>query len=154
MGLEVNLLSFIPLIVSSINDRETERALKYFLVQALGSRFILFSAFSITNYPNSMVRCNLSYIIIIARIMVKMGIAPFHFWLPHVMGGIRWFSCMLLRVWQKVAPLLLLRSIIKVEYMSAYIVLGGFGSLVGGVGGINQSQMRVLLAYSSIGHMG
>ena len=33
-------------------------------------------------------------------------------------------------------------------------LLAGLGSLVGGLGGLNQAQLRLILAYSSIGHMG
>ena len=37
------------------------------------------------------------------------------------------------------------------EYMG---LLSGLGSLVGGLGGLNQSQLRFILAYSSVGHIG
>jgi NADH-ubiquinone oxidoreductase chain 2 len=153
IGLEINLISFIPLIISSSIDIETERSLKYFLVQALGSGLLLFGSLVYINYPNCLILDWMSVYIILFRLIIKLGIAPFHFWLPHVMSGIRWMSCILLSIWQKVGPLFILSSFIY--YSSFYIILVCcLRALVGGLGGINQTQMRVLLAYSSIGHMG
>jgi len=153
IGLEINLISFIPLIISSSIDIETERRLKYFLVQALGSGLLLFGSLVYINYPNCLILDWMSVYIILFRLIIKLGIAPFHFWLPHVMSGIRWMSCMLLSIWQKVGPLFVLSSFIY--YSSFYITLVCcLRALVGGLGGINQTQIRVLLAYSSIGHMG
>jgi len=43
MGLEINLLSFIPLSIKSNNLFSSEASLKYFLTQALASRTLLFS---------------------------------------------------------------------------------------------------------------
>lgn len=153
MGLEINLISFIPLIISSSVDIETERRLKYFLVQALGSGLLLFGSLVYINYPNCLILDWMSTYIILFSLMIKLGMAPFHFWLPHVMSGIRWISCILLSVWQKVGPLFVLSSFIY--YSSFYInLICGLRAIIGGLGGINQTQIRVLLAYSSIGHIG
>lgn len=89
MGLEINLLSFVPMVISRRNEAETESVLKYFLVQAIGSGLILLGSFSIINYPNSMIRGVISLYVLLFSMIVKMGIVPFHYWLPHVMGGIR-----------------------------------------------------------------
>lgn len=153
MGLEINLISFIPLIMSSGVDIETERRLKYFLIQALGSGILLFGSLVEMNYPNSMIPDWLGVCILVMSLMVKLGMAPFHFWLPHVMGGIRWISCLILSVWQKIGPLFVLSSFF---FRSRYYVYlsSCLGALIGGVGGMNQRQIRVLLAYSSIGHIG
>ena len=87
MGLEVNLLSFIPLIISSQFRMETERALKYFLVQAFGSGLLLFRVFFYIISRYFPIYSDFSLYIMIFRLIVKLGIVPFHFWLPHVMGG-------------------------------------------------------------------
>lgn len=89
IGLEINLISFIPLIMASRVDCETERRLKYFLVQALGSGLLLFGALRYINYPNSLIRDWLGSYILVFRLIIKLGIAPFHFWLPHVIRGVR-----------------------------------------------------------------
>lgn len=152
MGLEINLVSFIPLIMSSQYIIETEGALKYFLVQAFGSGIILFGIFS------SILRCYISVYsdffiyMVMLRLIVKLGIVPFHFWLPHVMGSCSWVRCILLSVVQKIAPIFLIFSLIQgYNYLLGF--MAGLGSLIGGLGGLNQSQIRFILAYSSIGHI-
>lgn len=87
MGLEINLISFIPLIMSSQNSFETERGLKYFLSQAFGSGLLLFGLFIYIISSYSLVYINLGTYIMVFRIIIKIGIFPFHFWLPHVIGG-------------------------------------------------------------------
>lgn len=79
MGLEINLLSFIPLVVCGLNDIEAERSLKYFLVQAFGSRIILLGSFVILNYLNSMIRVYVCRFFLGCSLIIKIGIFPFHF---------------------------------------------------------------------------
>jgi len=153
MGLEINLISFIPIMMSSRLIMETERALKYFIIQALGSGLLLFGVFLyiMSFYVDFGVGFRL--FIVVFSLIVKLGIVPFHFWLPHVIGGSRWLTCIFLSVVQKIAPMFVLFRIIS--FYSFYLgVIGGMGSLIGGLGGLNQGQLRFILAYSSIGHMG
>lgn len=64
----------------------------------------------------------------------------------------------MLATWQKVAPLLLITSLIEISALYSIVLLisliAGTSSLVGGIGGINQTQIRAILAYSSVGHLG
>lgn len=140
-SLEVNIISFIPLITISVWSNETEAAVKYFLFQALGSRLLLLSSFS----PF------LSFILVFAM-MIKLGIAPFHFWFPSVINSVTWPLCLALSTWQKVAPLTILLSLTSPS--TIFLFLASLNALIGGLGGLNQSQIRPLLAYSSIGHIG
>jgi len=156
IGLEINLLSFIPVIICGSNDIESEGAVKYFLVQALGSCIILLGYFSFLR----MRFLGTDFISVIPRyitffsLIIKIGIFPFHHWLPQVIRRVRWFTCLLLSVLQKLAPSLILCFIVFSFSSSFLLLLGSIGSLFGGLIGINQSQLRVLLAYSSIGHLG
>ena len=154
MGLEINLLSFIPLIICNINELEVEGSLKYFLVQALGSSLILFSCFCLINYHHVIPTYSLSTLILVFSFIIKIGIFPFHYWLPHVIGSIGWISCILLAIWQKFGPLFIISGILNNLYCWLLLIVGSIGSFIGGVGGINQRQIRILLAYSSIGHIG
>uniref|UniRef100_UPI0030FF274F NADH dehydrogenase subunit 2 n=1 Tax=Phyllodoce medipapillata TaxID=868040 RepID=UPI0030FF274F len=153
MGLEINLISFIPIMMSSHTMMETESALKYFMVQAFGSGLLLFGVFfyMMSCYMNIGIAPGL--FIIVFSLMVKLGMVPFHFWLPHVMGGSSWMTCMMLSVVQKISPMFVLFNLMSFYNMYLALICG-FGSLVGGLGGLNQSQLRFILAYSSIGHMG
>ena len=143
IALELNMLSFIPLIIFSSWFQETEAAIKYFLFQALGSSLLLLGAYSAE-----------FNILVFIGILVKLGIAPFHFWFPSVMNSISWPICLILATWQKVVPLLVL-IISSSSIQSSFIFLvASLNALVGGIGGLNQTQIRPLLAYSSVGHIG
>ena len=108
IGLEINLLSFIPLIDRDSNNlKSTESSLKYFLTQALASTVLLFSV--ILLIINSNVH-NYLFIssIIISTLLLKSGTAPFHFWFTNLMEGLTWINALLLITSQKVATLKLI----------------------------------------------
>nr|ALS46243.1 NADH dehydrogenase subunit 2 [Glycera unicornis] len=154
MGFEINLMSFIPLILHNNTNQETEAAVKYFLAQALGSSLILLSSFSLLFHPFSSLPTSLALPTLVFAMMTKMGAAPFHFWLPQVMNSISWASCMILATWQKIAPLFILCSASSVLSNKFVMLTAMTGTLIGGLGGLNQTHLRPLLAYSSIGHLG
>ena len=161
-GLEINLIGFLPILLYQKRTSERESAVKYFIVQALGSGLLIFgsllsSSTSFTWDP-SLPSSPLSVVILLAGLMVKIGLFPFHFWLPRVIAGLPWLSCLVLATWQKVAPLFLIRTVLDIAdiYFISLLacVLGAGSRLIGGLGGINQTQLRAILAYSSIGHLG
>uniref|UniRef100_UPI0001982844 NADH dehydrogenase subunit 2 n=1 Tax=Hydroscapha granulum TaxID=426698 RepID=UPI0001982844 len=155
MGLEINLLSFIPLMNSTKNLLSSEASIKYFLVQALSSIIFLFSIiFSMTmnNFLNETIFLNNIVILIMnSALLMKMGSAPFHFWFPEVMDELNWINCMILTTWQKIAPFVLISYSLK--NTSFFISIIMMCSLIGGLGGINQTSLRKILAYSSINHL-
>nr|UPX88603.1 NADH dehydrogenase subunit 2 [Pholidoptera griseoaptera] len=154
MGLEINLLSFIPLMTNSKNIMSTEASLKYFLVQALASAMLLFSIilmYMLFKSPLTM-GTNIFQILICSTLMLKMGAAPFHFWFPATMEGLSWKNCFILMTWQKIAPLMLLAYVIEMNIFISMIIV--MSVLIGSLGGLNQSSLRKLMAYSSINHVG
>lgn len=164
-GLEINLIGFLPLLVYQKRVSERQSAVKYFVIQALGSRFLIFgrlmsfrSSFRWDNYIRGLDYRRIGFIVLVRGLIIKLGLFPFHYWLPRVIAGLPWVSCLLLATWQKFAPLFLLLCLTEVNkfYMvRVFVCLIRVGSsLIGGIGGINQTQTRALLAYSSIGHLG
>lgn len=142
MSLELNIISFIPLLASSNWFQESEATLKYLLFQAFGSTLILIRVF----HP-------LFYTLALFGLLAKLGAAPFHFWFPSVIKRVPWSTAFLLITWQKIAPLILL--IFSFSSQKQIILsVGIVSALVGGLGGLTQTHFRALLAYSSIGHMG
>nr|ALQ78840.1 NADH dehydrogenase subunit 2 [Glycera tesselata] len=154
MGFETNLMSFIPIILQSSNNQETEAAIKYFLIQALGSSMILLSSMSILVYKYSMFSFNSMLYLLIFSLMTKMGAAPFHFWLPQIMMSVSWITCMLLATWQKIAPIFIILSISSLYMNKLFMIMAVLGTITGALGGLNQTHLRPLLAYSSIAHLG
>nr|WIM50842.1 NADH dehydrogenase subunit 2 [Conus ventricosus] len=163
-GLEMNLIGFLPMLIYQKKISESESAVKYFIVQALGSSLLIFGSllgFS-TSFSWDVMSDGMGGIlglcVLISGLSVKLGVFPFHYWVPSVMAGLSWVSCMLLATWQKLAPLFLLLSLCQLsevkELLVLFCVMSGGSALVGGMGGLNQTQVRALLAYSSIGHLG
>nr|QBF00315.1 NADH dehydrogenase subunit 2 [Stegana sp. 1648 JL-2019] len=153
MGLEINLLSFIPLMSDNKNLMSTEASLKYFLIQALASTVLLFAIILVMMKNNINYEMNYSYIslIILSALLLKSGAAPFHFWFPNIMEGLSWMNCLLLMTWQKIAPLMLISHVnIKLLLFSSIIL----SVIIGSLGGLNQSSLRKLMAFSSINHLG
>lgn len=81
-----------------------------------------------------------------------MGAAPFHFWLPEVINGLNWINRIIVLTWQKIAPIILLFYNIKITAFLRTVVV--ISSLIGGLGGLNQTRIRKILAFSSINHIG
>nr|ADF57855.1 NADH dehydrogenase subunit 2 [Stegana leucothorax] len=154
MGLEINLLSFIPLMSDNNNLMSTEASLKYFLVQAMASTVLLFAVILMMMKNNINYEINYSFyisMIILSSLLMKSGAAPFHFWFPNIMEGLSWMNCLLLMTWQKIAPLTLIFHVnMKLLLFSSIIM----SVIIGSLGGLNQSSLRKLMAFSSINHLG
>nr|BAF80289.1 NADH dehydrogenase subunit 2 [Culicoides wadai] len=153
MGLELNLLSFIPLMITSNNLNHTEAAIKYFLIQAFASMVFLFISIIYILKISLINFMQLSYesLIINSSMMLKLGAAPFHFWLPEVIKNISWSNSLILLTWQKLAPLTIISYFSIDKTLIVFIIMS---SMVGALGGLNQTSLQKLLAYSSINHIG
>nr|YP_009860909.1 NADH dehydrogenase subunit 2 [Nassarius siquijorensis]QKI31781.1 NADH dehydrogenase subunit 2 [Nassarius siquijorensis] len=164
-GLEINLIGFLPMLVYQKSVSESQSAVKYFIVQALGSSFLMFGSLLVFNmsftwdmYTKVSNPSILGFIILVSGLCIKLGLFPFHYWLPGVMAGLPWVSCLILATWQKLAPLFLVLCLLEISKSYSIVfmlcVISAGSALIGGVGGINQTQIRALLAYSSISHLG
>ena len=147
ISIELNLLTFIPLILLSKINQETEGAIKYFLAQVLGSAIMLLSSISIW-YPHT----SIIKITLILSLILKLGAAPCHFWYPQTIISISWSNCLLLATWQKLAPLIILAYLIN-PICNIIYPISIINALTGGLIGLNQTNLRRLLAYASITHM-
>nr|ALC75713.1 NADH dehydrogenase subunit 2 [Phoca groenlandica] len=158
IGFEMNMLAVIPILMKNYTPRATEASTKYFLTQATASMLLMmgiiinlmFSGqWTISKIPNPIA----SGLVTIALAM-KLGMTPFHFWVPEVTQGISLSSGMILLTWQKIAPLSVLYQISPSINPKLLITMAIASVLIGGWGGLNQTQLRKILAYSSITHMG
>nr|APX39300.1 NADH dehydrogenase subunit 2 [Chaetocnema hortensis] len=152
IGLEINLLSVMPLFKSNHSSFPVEATIKYFITQALASTFILFSII-ITMNSNEFTPFSNNYwlsMILNSALLTKLGAAPFHAWFPEVSEGLNWFNNFILMTWQKIAPSILLMYNINTLFYSYIIIIS---SLIGGIYGLNQVSLRKILSYSSINHI-
>nr|AVN67497.1 NADH dehydrogenase subunit 2 [Phoetalia pallida] len=154
MGLEINLLSFIPIMSNSSNLFTTEASLKYFLIQAIASSSLLFIILSksLLETMFSMMNSSLTSLMVATPLLMKVGAAPVHWWFPSVMEGLNWGNCFILMTIQKIAPLILISHIIYFNSFLTFIVI--MSVLIGTIGGYNQVSIRKILTYSSINHLG
>nr|AII02507.1 NADH dehydrogenase subunit 2 [Alucita montana] len=150
IGLEINLLSFIPLIYNYNNIFSSEAALKYFMVQSIASMnllfFILLKLFLLKNYEMN----NMLSIMMNSPLLLKMGSAPFHFWYPNIIEGMSWFNCFILMTWQKISPMILLSYYFNKNFLFIILILN---SIIGAIGGLNQTSLRKILVFSSINNL-
>lgn len=143
LGFEITLIGFLPMFRGG--SIVVEGLFKYFLVQAGGSGVFALSFL----LPDSLGTISL----FILGLFMKLGVFPFHGWIPMVMSSLTWAGCLLLVTVQKVGPLFVvcIRDFLTSGFLLIFSV---FSVLVGGIIGYNQSYIRSLIAYSSIRHTG
>nr|YP_665512.1 NADH dehydrogenase subunit 2 [Campodea fragilis]ABF49562.1 NADH dehydrogenase subunit 2 [Campodea fragilis] len=152
VGLEINLLSIIPILILSKNMRSSEATIKYFITQIVASIMILaFILLTMMQLPNSYFGTPLSYQGISLALMLKMGAAPLHFWFPSVMEGLSWVSCSIIMTWQKITPIILLSFIVEMNTLTIMFI--SLSALIGAMGGLNQTSLKKIMAFSSINHI-
>nr|BAD99375.1 NADH dehydrogenase subunit 2 [Uromastyx acanthinura] len=158
VGLELNTLAIIPIISSPKHPRATEAATKYFLTQAIASALLLFSstmnAWQTGQWDTTQMDNKYACTIMAIALAMKLGAAPFHFWLPEVLQGSTMQTSLLILTWQKIAPIALLYTTAPHLPQKIMLTIGIMSTMVGGFGGLNQTQLRKILAYSSISNVG
>nr|YP_007024840.1 NADH dehydrogenase subunit 2 [Alburnus tarichi]AFV75048.1 NADH dehydrogenase subunit 2 [Alburnus tarichi] len=158
MGLEITPGGNIPLMAQHHHPRAVEATTKYFLTQATAAAMILFASTTNAWITGEWDMNNMSNPIasamIITALAFKIGLAPMHFWMPEVLQGLDLLTGLIFSTWQKLAPLALIIQTAQTIDPLLLTALGLMSTLVGGWGGLNQTQLRKILAYSSIAHMG
>nr|AWF70375.1 NADH dehydrogenase subunit 2 [Troglodytes brunneicollis]WIF20132.1 NADH dehydrogenase subunit 2 [Troglodytes brunneicollis]WIF20134.1 NADH dehydrogenase subunit 2 [Troglodytes brunneicollis]WIF20160.1 NADH dehydrogenase subunit 2 [Troglodytes brunneicollis]WIF20161.1 NADH dehydrogenase subunit 2 [Troglodytes brunneicollis] len=157
-GLEINTLAILPLISKSHHPRAIEAATKYFLVQAAASTLVLFS--SMTNawhtgqWDITQLTNPTSSLILTAALAMKLGLVPFHFWFPEVLQGSPLPVGLLLSTIMKFPPITLLFMTSPSLNPTLLVTMALLSTALGGWMGLNQTQTRKILAFSSISHLG
>nr|ABY63813.1 NADH dehydrogenase subunit 2 [Boissonneaua flavescens] len=157
-GLEINTLAIIPLISKSHHPRAIEAAIKYFLVQAAASTLLLFSsminAWHTGQWDITQLNHPTSSLLLTAAIAMKLGLVPFHFWFPEVLQGSPLTTAMLLSTVMKLPPITILLLTSHSLNPTLLTTMAITSAALGGWMGLNQTQVRKILAFSSISHLG
>nr|ABD58720.1 NADH dehydrogenase subunit 2 [Rynchops niger]QOD97702.1 NADH dehydrogenase subunit 2 [Rynchops niger] len=157
-GLEINTLAIIPLISKSHHPRAIEAAIKYFLVQAAASTLILFSSTTNAYYTGQWDLTQLTHptscLLLTTAIGMKLGLVPFHFWFPEVLQGSPLTTALLLSTMMKFPPITILFMTSHSLNPTLLTSMAVASAALGGWMGLNQTQIRKILAFSSISHLG
>jgi NADH-quinone oxidoreductase subunit N len=175
LGLELQSLSlYILASIDRDNLRSSESGIKYFVLSALSSGLLLYGCSLLygftgsTNFDliaNEMGKENTGAVFAMVFILVglafKVSAVPFHMWTPDVYEGAPTSITSYFAVVPKVAGLAVLIkfmlipfSKILMEWQTIIIFISIASMILGGVAAIGQKNIKRLLAYSSIGHIG
>ena len=177
MGLELQSLSLYVLAAfSRDNVKSTEAGLKYFVLGALSSGLLLYGASLIYGYSGSTVFTEIfnvaavdsnslgfifGLVFVLIGMAFKVSAVPFHMWTPDVYEGSPTPVTALLATTPKVAAMGLFARVVYDAFGGAFndwsqvlILLSILSMLLGAVAAIGQRDLKRLMAYSSISHMG
>nr|AAL65965.1 NADH dehydrogenase subunit 2 [Mitrephanes phaeocercus eminulus] len=157
-GLEINTLAVLPLISKSHHPRAIEASTKYFLIQATASTLLLFSsminAWFTGQWDITQLTHPLSCMLLTTAISMKLGLVPFHFWFPEVLQGSSLMTSLLLATVMKFPPTILLFLTSPSLNPTLLTAMAIASATLGGWMGLNQTQIRKIMAFSSISHLG
>ena len=178
VGLEMQSLSlYVMAAIQRDDERATEAGLKYFVLGAVASGLLLYGASLVygfagtTNFDalatlfsgggETSTGVVIGIVFILAGLSFKVSAVPFHMWTPDVYEGAPTPVTAFFAVAPKIAALaLFLRVMIGpfgglIEHWQQIIVLVSILSMaLGAFAAINQRNIKRLMAYSSIGHVG
>ena len=175
MGLELQSLSLYVLAsFNRDNYRSSEAGLKYFILGALSSGLLLYGCSLIYGFSGStnfdliaqnMDQLNTGSIFGIVFILVglafKVSAVPFHMWAPDVYEGSPTSVTTFFAIVPKIAALAVFIRFLYVPFINVIgqwqmiIIFISLASMIfGAVAAIGQTNIKRLMAYSSIGHMG
>ncbi len=174
LGLELLSLSMYALVaIDRDNSISSEAAIKYFVLGAIASGFLLYGISLIYGLTGSLYLSDLAIeneagigviaaiIFIVIGLAFKLGAVPFHMWLPDVYQGAPLPVTLLIGSVPKIAGLLLALRVLMdgLPYMHEYwqqslMALAVLSLLVGNIVAIAQTNLRRMLGYSTIGHVG
>lgn len=120
-----------------------ESSMKYFITQVVASLLLLISFISL-NYQNKWTR------LLSIALLLKIGAAPLHLWLPQVIEGIAWSNILILGTLQKIAPIIVISYHTR-EIFTLFLVCS---VIIGSLIRLNQTRTKKFLAYSAINHTG
>nr|AQM37757.1 NADH dehydrogenase subunit 2 [Unio crassus]AQM37771.1 NADH dehydrogenase subunit 2 [Unio crassus] len=143
--MELNMLTFIPLICLKKSTMEADISLKYLIPQSFASSLFMISIIMSTFSPHSKVLASMA-------LLMKAGSVPMHTWFPAVMYSINMLAGFILMTWQKIVPLFLL-SVPQLSFTPLILMSVLMSALWGSIAGLNQTNIISMLTFSSIAHL-
>ena len=177
MGLELQSLAlYVVAAFNRDNQRSTEAGLKYFVLGALSSGMLLYGASLVYGYAGTTrfdgiadviaaegVSLGMTFglVFVCAALAFKISAAPFHMWTPDVYEGSPTPVTAFFATAPKVAAAVLFARVLYdsfgdavKDWQQVLVFIAIASMFLGAIAAIGQTNLKRLLAYSSIGHMG
>ncbi|HTR15731.1 MAG TPA: NADH-quinone oxidoreductase subunit NuoN [Acetobacteraceae bacterium] len=178
LGLELQSLPIYVLAAFARDDvRSSEAGLKYFVLSALASGLLLYGISMAYGFSGTMDLARLAQavdnpagvstglvvgiVFIISGLAFKLSAVPFHMWTPDVYEGAPTPVSAFMSTAPKVAPFVVLLRVLMTsfghllpQWQPIVVVVAVASMVLGSLAAIAQSNIKRLMAYSSIGHMG
>ncbi|ARO15216.1 NADH-quinone oxidoreductase subunit N [Ketogulonicigenium robustum] len=175
MGLELQSLAlYILAAFGRENARSSEAGLKYFILGALSSGLLLYGASLTYGFAGTTSFAGIAQaaegasigllfglVFLLAGVAFKISAVPFHMWTPDVYEGAPTPVTAFMAAAPKVAAMAMLARIVHsgfgpilADWQQIIVVLSLLSMFLGAIAGIAQRDIKRLMAYSSIAHMG
>jgi NADH-quinone oxidoreductase subunit N len=177
MAVELQSLPLYVVAAMRTNSlRSSEAGLKYFLLGALSSGMLLYGASLVYGFAGTTSFSGIAaavsadqlpavfivgMVFMVSGIAFKISAAPFHMWTPDVYQGSPSPVTALFAIAPKVAAMALMMRLtygafgsIEAEWSQVLVALSIASMVVGALGAIMQTDIKRMMAYSSIAHMG
>nr|UJG45462.1 NADH dehydrogenase subunit 2 [Ceraclea annulicornis] len=154
ISMEINAMSFIPLMMTINQMKSSESMMLYFLIQSISSMNLLFFIIMMNlNFDWIKIIINFmnNHMIINLALLMKMGAAPFYFWFPKMIKMLTWNNIFILVTWQKIIPLILMKYCFIKNLIIISII---FSVLMSSMMAFNQTNLKTIMSFSSINHLG
>ncbi len=178
LGLELLSLSLYAMVALQRDSSvATEAAMKYFVLGALASGMLLYGMSMVYGVTGSLALADIAQILadgtdlriplvfgivfIVAGLAFKLGAVPFHMWVPDVYHGAPTAMTLFIGSAPKIAAFAFVVRILGqglesqvAEWRDMLVILAVLSMAVGNIAAIAQSNLKRMLAYSTISHMG
>ena len=181
MGLELQALSLYALVALRRDHvRSIEAAMKYFILGAIASGLLLFGmslvygatggSLSLTEIANKVAGGHadtqmpiliMGLVFLVAGVAFKLGVVPFHMWVPDVYQGSPTPVTLMIASAPKIAAFVMIVRLfiqglphLSIDWQQMFAVLAVLSLILGNLAAIRQKSYKRMLAYSGISHMG
>uniref|UniRef100_A0AAU8G7W5 NADH-ubiquinone oxidoreductase chain 2 n=1 Tax=Metaurus sp. 1 YLZ-2024a TaxID=3230283 RepID=A0AAU8G7W5_9HEMI len=141
MTMEMNMIVFMPIITKSKSMKDY--SMKYLIIQSTSSALMLMSVLI-----NLIIECPINdSIMLMTSMLMKLGMMPFHLWMPSLMQSSSWITCMLMMTTQKIIPIVISLQLSCMKMMILPMMLS---MILAPISMLKQTSTKKIMAYSSI----
>jgi len=178
LGLELLSLSLYALVALQRDSRNaTEAAMKYFVLGALASGMLLYGMSMIYGATGSLELAKVAatipsldhldtvlvfgLVFVVAGLAFKLGVVPFHMWIPDVYHGAPTAVTLFIGSAPKIAAFAFVMRLLVdglgglvADWQPMLVLMAMLSMAIGNISAIAQTNLKRMLAYSTISHMG